>query len=153
MKIAIGCDHGGVNLKEYIKAYLGESGIEYTDFGTDAETSADYPDIAEKVSEAVRDEGFDRGILVCGTGIGMSIAANKVAGIRAAHVTDTYSAKMARQHNNAQIICLGERITGQDLGLEIVKAYLCEDFAGGRHERRVAKIMDIEERSINGVKK
>ena len=83
----------------------------------------------------------------------MSIAANKVAGIRAAHVTDTYSAKMARQHNNAQIICLGERITGQDLGLEIVKAYLGEEFAGGRHERRVAKIMDIEERSVNGVKK
>ncbi len=149
MKIAIGCDHGGVNLKAYIKNYLIENGYEVEDFGTEEGVPADYPDIAETVAKAVRGGGFDRGILICGTGIGMSIAANKVSGIRAAHVTDCYSARMARQHNNAHIICLGERITGCDLGLEIVKAYLGEEFAGGRHARRVGKIDEIEKRERN----
>ena len=140
MKIAIGSDHGGVNLKAYIKDYLTENGYEYEDFGTDFDVPADYPDIAEVVAKSVRDKDFDCGILICGTGIGMSIAANKVSGIRAAHVTDCYSARMAKQHNNAHIICLGERITGCDLALEIVKSYLGEEFAGGRHARRVDKI-------------
>ncbi len=144
MKIAIGSDHGGVNHKAYIEAYLTENGYEFKDFGTQAGEPADYPDIAEKVSVAVRDDGFDCGILICGTGIGMSIAANKVKGIRAAHVTDCYSAKMAKQHNDAQIICLGERITGADLALEIVKAYLPEKHLGDRHARRVEKIMNLE---------
>ncbi len=144
MRIAIGSDHGGINHKAYIKEYLTENGFEVKDFGTDTPESVDYPDIAKTVSLAVRDEDFDCGILICGTGIGMSIAANKVRGIRAAHVTDTYSAKMAKQHNDAQIICLGERITGPDLALEIVKAYLGQTHLGGRHSRRVEKIMEIE---------
>lgn len=144
MKIAIGSDHGGINHKAYIKEYLTQNGYEVKDFGTNTAESVDYPDIAKTVSLAVRDEDFDCGILICGTGIGMSIAANKVRGIRAAHVTDTYSAKMAKQHNDAQIICLGERITGPDLALEIVKAYLNQTHLGGRHSRRVEKIMEIE---------
>lgn len=144
MKIAIGSDHGGVNHKAYIEEYLKESGYEFADFGTQPGEPADYPDIAERVALAVRDDGFDCGILICGTGIGMSIAANKVKGIRAAHVTDCYSAKMAKQHNDAQIICLGERITGADLALEIVKSYLPEKHLGDRHARRVEKIMKLE---------
>lgn len=144
VRIAIGSDHGGVNHKEYIKKYLADNGHEYIDFGTNSGEPADYPDIAEKVSIAVRDEDYDCGILICGTGIGMSIAANKVKGIRAAHVTDSYSAKMAKQHNDAQIICLGERITGPDLAIEIVDAYLGQEHLGGRHANRVEKIMKIE---------
>ncbi len=144
MKIAIGSDHGGVNHKDYIKQYLTDNGHEYVDFGTNSGESVDYPDIAETVAIAVRDEGFDCGILICGTGIGMSIAANKVSGVRAAHTTDTYSAKMAKQHNDAQIICLGERVTGPDLALDIVDTYLKQEHLGGRHTRRVEKIMAIE---------
>ncbi len=144
MKIAIGSDHGGVNHKAYIEEFLTGAGHTYVDFGINSGEAADYPDIAKVVAEAVRDEDFDCGILICGTGIGMSIAANKVDGIRAAHVTDTYSAKMAKQHNDAHIICLGERITGPDLALEIVAAYLKEEHLGGRHANRVAKIMNIE---------
>ncbi len=142
--LAIGADHGGINLKEIIKNYLGERGLEVKDFGTFDSSSCDYPDIAEKVCGAVSSGECERGILVCGTGIGMSIAANKVSGIRAAHVTDTYSARMAREHNNAHIICLGERITGCDLAVEIVKAYLDAEFLGGRHQTRVDKIMALE---------
>ena len=145
MKIAIGSDHGGINHKAYIKNYLTENGHEVIDFGTHTTDSVDYPDIAKAVAVAVRDEDFDRGILICGTGIGMSLAANKVKGIRAAHVTDCYSARMAKEHNDAQIICIGERITGPDLALEIVKAYLASEHLGGRHANRVNKIMAIEE--------
>lgn len=144
MKIAIGSDHGGVNHKAYIEEYLTQNGHTYIDFGTMAGEPADYPDIAKVVAEAVRDEDFDCGILICGTGIGMSIAANKVKGIRAAHVTDTYSAKMSKQHNDAHIICLGERITGPDLAIDIVDAYLGSVHLGDRHARRVEKIMNIE---------
>ncbi len=144
MKIAIGSDHGGVNHKAYIKEYFEKKGHTFTDFGTEAGIPADYPDIAKIVALAVRDEDYDCGILICGTGIGVSIAANKVKGIRAAHVTDTYSAKMAKQHNDAHIICLGERITGCDLALDIVEAYLGEKHLGDRHARRVEKIMAIE---------
>ena len=139
MKLGIGSDHGGVNHKAVIKAHLEELGHTVIDYGTEPEVPADYPDIAEKVSRALLSGEFERGILVCGTGIGMSIAANKVKGIRAAHVTDCYSARMSRQHNNAQIICLGERITGIDLALEIVDAYLGAEHEGGRHARRIAK--------------
>lgn len=146
MKIAIGSDHGGINHKAYIEKYLTEQGVDFKDFGTYSSDSVDYPDIAFDVGTAVRDEDFDCGILICGTGIGMSIAANKVRGIRAAHVTDCYSAKMAKQHNDAHIICLGERITGPDLALEIVKSFLGEEHLGGRHTNRVKKIMAIENR-------
>ena len=145
MKIAIGSDHGGINHKAYIKNYLTENGYEVVDFGTNTPDSVDYPDIAKEVAVAVRDNNFDRGILICGTGIGMSLAANKVKGIRAAHVTDCYSARMAKEHNDAQIICIGERITGPDLALEIVKTYLASEHLGGRHANRVNKIMAIEE--------
>ena len=144
MKIGIGCDHGGVNHKEAKKEHLTAIGHEVIDYGTERDVPADYPDIAEKVSRAYLGGEFDRGILICGTGIGMSIAANKIDGIRAAHVTDTFSARMSREHNNAQIICLGERITGPGLAIDIVDAYLESEFAGGRHQRRVDKIMNLE---------
>ena len=142
--IALGCDHGGLNLKAYIEKYLDENGIKYEDVGTYSSESCDYPDIAKAAAEKILSGEAEKGILICGTGIGMSIAANKIRGIRAAHVTDTYSAKMSKEHNNAHIICLGERITGLDLGLEIVKAYLSAEFQGGRHEKRVEKIMNLE---------
>ncbi len=142
--IAIGCDHGGLNLKEYIKEFLDGKGVEYKDFGTYDSSSCDYPDIAKKVCESVVSAESEKGILICGTGIGMSIAANKIDGIRAAHVTDTYSARMTKEHNDANVICLGERITGCDLALEIVNAYLNAEFQGGRHENRVKKIMELE---------
>ncbi len=142
--IAIGCDHGGLNLKESIKKYLDEKGLSYKDFGTYDEKSCDYPDIAQKVCESVVSLESEMAILVCGTGIGMSMAGNKIDGIRAAHVTDTFSAKMTKEHNNANVICLGERITGAGLALEIVEAYLSAEFQGGRHETRVKKIMDLE---------
>ncbi|MBR5155911.1 MAG: ribose 5-phosphate isomerase B [Clostridia bacterium] len=142
--IAIGSDHGGINLKEILKNYLTGQGFEVKDFGTYDQNSCDYPDIAKAVSDGIINGECDKGILVCGTGIGMSIAANKVRGIRAAHVTDTYSARMAKEHNNANIICLGERITGCDLAVEIVKAYIDAEFGGNRHQTRVDKIMALE---------
>lgn len=142
--LAIGSDHGGVNLKEKIKGLLSKRGIEYKDFGVGEGEACDYPDMAKTVGDAVLSGEYSIGILICGTGIGMSIAANKLDGIRAAHVTDTYSARMAKEHNNANIICLGERITGCDLALEIVKAYLDSEFSGGRHQTRVDKIMALE---------
>ncbi len=142
--IAIGSDHGGLNLKEIIKNYLSGRGLEVKDFGTFTAESCDYPDIAKAVAEGVLSGGCEKGILICGTGIGMSIAANKVDGIRAAHVTDTYSARMAKEHNNANIICLGERITGCDLAVEIVKSYIDAEFGGDRHQKRVDKIMALE---------
>lgn len=146
MKIAIGCDHGGLSLKKTIIKHLESKGIQLKDFGTNDTTSCDYPDYAVQVAEAVANNEFDRGILVCGTGIGMSIAANKVPGIRAAHCTDTFSAKATRQHNNANIICLGERITGPGLALDIVDAYLEAEFEGDRHIRRINKITEIEKK-------
>jgi len=142
--IALGSDHGGVALKEVIKKYLKENNIAYRDYGTEADVPMDYPDIAETVSREILNGECEKGILFCGTGIGVSIAANKVKGIRAAHVTDVFAAKMAKEHNDAQIICLGERITGPGLAVEIVKAYLASEHQGGRHQRRVDKIMAIE---------
>ena len=142
--IGIGCDHGGYELKEFIKNLLVERGIEVKDFGIHDTNSVDYPDIAKPVCESVVSGECECGILVCGTGIGMSIAANQIKGIRAAHVTDSYSAKMTKEHNNANVICLGERITGVEIAKEIVNAYLDAEFAGGRHEARVNKIMDLE---------
>ncbi len=142
--IAIGCDHGGLNLKKYLMENLAKEGYEFRDFGTYTADSCDYPDIAKSVCKEVQ-SSCECGILICGTGIGMSIAANKIKGIRAAHVTDTFSARMAREHNNAQIICLGERITGLDLGLEIARAYLKAEHLGGRHANRVQKIMALED--------
>ncbi|MCH5211442.1 MAG: ribose 5-phosphate isomerase B [Oscillospiraceae bacterium] len=143
--IAIGSDHGGYELKEHIKKHLDELGIAYKDYGAYSEDSIDYPDCAKPVCEAVLSDEAEKGILVCGTGIGISIAANKYKGIRAAHCTDVYSATMAKQHNNANIICLGGRITGRDLAFMIVDAWNNAEFLGGRHATRVTKIHEIEE--------
>ena len=142
--IAIGCDHGGFELKNHIIGHLEEAGIEYLDFGCFDEVSCDYPDIAALVCEAVVKGECDRGILVCGTGIGMSMAANKIKGIRAAHLTDVYSAKMTKLHNNANVICLGGRVTGRELAFMIVDTWLQTEFAGGRHQTRIDKITALE---------
>ncbi|MBR6721871.1 ribose 5-phosphate isomerase B [bacterium] len=137
LKVAIGSDHGGFRYKESIIDYLKIRDIEYIDVGTYTPESCDYPEIARKVAELVTSGKVDRGILVCGTGIGMSIAANKVHGIRAALCSDTYSARVSRAHNNANILCLGERVIGEHLALDITDIWLKTGFEGGRHKRRV----------------
>ncbi len=144
LKIAIGSDHGGFRLKEEIKDYLRQQGVEHTDFGTYSTASVDYPDIAQTVGEKVAAGEFERGILICGTGIGISIAANKVPGVRAALCGDVFSARMSREHNNANILALGERVIGSGLALMIVQTWLEAEFAGGRHARRVEKISTLE---------
>ncbi|KOA18366.1 putative sugar phosphate isomerase YwlF [Clostridium homopropionicum DSM 5847] len=146
MKIAIGCDHGGFKLKIAVVKHLQEKNIEVKDFGTYTEESCDYPDFAVKVSEEVVQGNFDFGIVICGTGIGISIAANKVPGARAALCHDTFSAHSTREHNNANILALGERVIGVGLALDIVDIFLSTDFQGGRHERRVSKISEIEKK-------
>ena len=145
MKIVIGSDHGGIHLKEVLKQHLAERGMAVDDAGTYTEESCDYPDIALKVCKAITSGDAERGVLVCGTGIGMSMAANKVDGIRAALCGDVFSAVMSREHNNANVLCLGERVLGTGLATCILDVWLDTEFAGGRHERRVNKIMAIEE--------
>ena len=142
--IAIGSDHGGYELKNHIIKHLKEKGIELNDVGCFSEDSVDYPDIAEKVCAEINEGRAERGILICGTGIGISIAANKIKGIRAALCSDVYSAKMCRQHNNANVICLGGRVTGRELAFMIVDTYLNEQFEGGRHQKRIDKIHTLE---------
>lgn len=144
LKIAISSDHGGNNLRKEIMGLLEELGFEYEDFGPKDDSSVDYPDYAQPVSEGVAAGKFDKGILICGTGIGMSIAANKVKGIRCALVHDVFSAKATRCHNDSNIIAMGERVIGAGLAREIVAAWLQTDFEGGRHERRIEKITAIE---------
>ncbi|MGI6629559.1 MAG: ribose 5-phosphate isomerase B [Bacillota bacterium] len=146
MKLALGSDHGGFRLKEAVKEYLEKVKIEYEDFGTYSEDSVDYPDFAQKVAEAVAAGLFDRGILICGTGIGISIAANKVPGIRAALCHDVFSARASREHNDANILTMGERVIGRGHALEIVKTWLESDFTGGRHCGRIEKIAEIEKK-------
>lgn len=146
MKIAIGSDHGGYCLKELIKKHLQEKGFNIKDFGTDSTASTDYPDFARAVGEAVATGDFNKGILICGTGIGMSMAANKVPGIRCALVGDCFSAKATREHNDANIIALGERVIGSGLALKIVDIWLGTEFEGGRHQKRVDKITEIEKK-------
>lgn len=147
--IVIGCDHGGVQLKNCIKQYLDEHNYSFEDVGVaSADTPADYPDIAALAAGKIKDGSCECGILICGTGIGMSIAANKIKGIRAAHVTDTFSARMAKEHNNAHIICLGERITGSGLAVDIAAEYLNAVFQGGRHADRVAKITALDNLNV-----
>ncbi|AZR74009.1 ribose 5-phosphate isomerase B [Anoxybacter fermentans] len=150
MKVAIGSDHGGFRLKEEIKKYLESLQIEYKDFGTYSEESVDYPDFARPVAEGVARGEFDRGILICGTGIGMSIAANKVPGIRAALCHDCFSARATREHNDSNVLCLGERVIGKGLALDIVKIWLETEFVGGRHQRRIDKITSLERGINNG---
>lgn len=144
MKIALGADHGGYELKEAIKAHLEGKGIEVLDMGTHSTESVDYPKYGFAVGEAVISKEADLGIVACGTGLGISMAANKVPGIRAAVCTETYSARMAREHNNANVLALGGRVTGIGLALDIVDVFLATDFAGGRHARRVDLISAIE---------
>lgn len=146
MKIAIGCDHGGFQLKGEIISYLKEEGYEVQDFGTYSEESCDYPDYAVKVAESVAAKENELGIIICGTGIGVSIVANKVPGIRAALCSDTFSAHATRQHNNANILTMGQRVVGPGLALDIAKTFLTSEFEGGRHERRIEKIKQIEEK-------
>lgn len=140
MKIALGSDHGGFNLKEEIKKWLEEKGYSYEDYGTFCTDSCDYPDFALTVAQAVASGVCAQGILVCGTGIGVSIVANKVPGIRAALCHDSFSARASREHNDANILTLGERVIGRGLALEIVEVWLGASFCGGRHQRRVDKI-------------
>ena len=140
LKVVIGSDHGGFRYKQRIIEYLKEKNIDYIDAGTDSEASCDYPPIAQKAAEKIIKGEAEKGILICGTGIGMSIAANKIKGIRAAHCTDTFSARASRAHNDSNILCLGERITGESIALEIVDIWLNSNFEGGRHQRRVDMI-------------
>ena len=142
--IDIGCDHGGFELKEEIKCYLDENKILYKDFGTNSSESVDYPEFAEKVSNEVVKNSGDIGILICGTGIGISIAANKIKGIRAALCHNTHYAEMARKHNNANVLCLGGRELETNEAVEIVKTFIDTKFEGGRHERRVREIAELE---------
>jgi ribose 5-phosphate isomerase B len=144
VKIALGADHVGVRLKDTLKRLLDAVDIAHADFGTSSDEAVDYPDFAERVAHAVARGEFDRGILVCGSGIGMAMAANKVAGIRAAVGSDVRSAQLCRQHNDANILTLGARLTTDDQAADIVRAFLSSEFEGGRHVRRVEKIRRIE---------
>lgn len=144
MKIAIGCDHGGIVLKPAILDLLQKKGIEVQDFGTYNDESVDYPDYALKVAEAVSEGSADAGILLCGTGIGISMAANKVKGIRAAVIHDEFCAMAAKEHNNANVITMGGRVISPEKAAVLVGLWLNTEFAGGRHQRRIDKITDIE---------
>lgn len=144
MKIAIGCDHGGISLKDSVIKAITDNGHEVLDFGTYNTESCDYPDYAYRVAQSVLSGEAQRGILLCGTGIGMSIAANKVKGIRCGHVTDVFSAQMTAEHNNANIIAMGGRITDAETAYQIVTIYLAGKFAGGRHQNRLDKVTKLE---------
>lgn len=141
IRIAIACDHAGTQLKNYLKQELKE--VEFTDFGTNSGESVDYPDFAEKACQAVLSGKCDRALLICGTGLGMSIAANKIPGIRAAHVESIFTAQMSGEHNNANALCLGERVTGTTHALMMVRAWLNAKFEN-RHQKRVDKISALE---------
>jgi ribose 5-phosphate isomerase B len=144
MNVIIGCDHGGFVLKNEIISHLKAEGYEIEDVGTYSEESCDYPDIAHVVAKAISEGKYERGILICGTGIGMSLAANKHPGIRAAAVSEHFSCKYTRMHNDANILCLGGRVVGPGTALELCDLFLTTDFEGGRHARRVAKIEQID---------
>ena len=144
--IALAADHGGFELKEAVKAHLEAQGIQVIDFGTHSTESVDYPDMALPACDAVVGGECERALLFCGTGVGISMAANKVKGIRAALCGDCYSAEMTRRHNDANILAMGARVLGTGLALKIVDTFLTTDFEGGRHARRVALISDIENR-------
>ncbi|MBR3623792.1 MAG: ribose 5-phosphate isomerase B [Selenomonadaceae bacterium] len=145
MKIVVGSDHGAVDLKEEVKLVLKEyPHIEIIDVGTFGHDPVDYPDIAKLVAEKITSGECERGVVLCGTGIGISIAANKIKGIRAALCSDSYSAKMARRHNDANVLALGGRVLGIGPAGDIVRAFVENNFEGGRHERRVKKIMELE---------
>ena len=142
--IAIGCDHAGVQMKASVIEFLQTRGLAYEDVGTNDAASVDYPDYAEKVGAAVATGKAERGILICGTGVGISIAANKIEGIRAALCGDTFTARLSREHNDSNILCLGARVVGLGLANDIVAAWLDGTFEGGRHQRRLDKIRALE---------
>jgi len=144
LKVALGADHGGFELKETIRRHLETQGIEVQDFGTHSKDSVDYPKYGFAVGSAIIKEKADLGIVVCGTGLGISMAANKIPGIRAAVCSETFSARMAREHNNANILALGARVIGVGLALDIVDIFLKTEFTGGRHALRISLISDIE---------
>jgi ribose 5-phosphate isomerase B len=144
MRIAIASDHAGFRLKEDLRAHLAERGMRVVHLGPDAAERCDYPDFAARVARSVAAGEATLGLLVCGTGVGMSMTANKVAGVRAACVSDTFSARATRQHNDANVLCLGERVVGAGLARDIVDAFLDASFEGGRHAARVAKITAVE---------
>ena len=144
MKIALGCDHGGYELKQFIMKTLEKLGYEYEDFGCYSTDSCDYPIFGEAAARAVAEGKCDRGIVICTTGIGISIAANKVKGIRCAHCTDSLSAEMTRRHNDANVLALGAGITGPNLAKRIVEVFLNTEFEGGRHARRVGQLDSIQ---------
>ena len=144
MKIAIGCDHGALDLKNAAIKHLEAKGYEVKDFGTYTKDSCDYPEFAAAAAQAVANGECEKGIVLCTTGIGISITANKVKGIRCACCSDCYSAKMTRKHNDANMIAMGARVVGVDLGRMIAETFLTTDFEGGRHQRRVDQIMAIE---------
>ncbi|MDI9495039.1 MAG: ribose 5-phosphate isomerase B [Bacillota bacterium] len=144
MKIVLASDHGGFELKEEIKKHLIKKGYDIIDMGVNDTQSVDYPDYGKRAALMVADKEADRGIIICGTGIGISIAANKVKGIRCALCTNEYMAKMSRMHNNANMLALGGRVVGRGLALDIVDAWFSAEFEGGRHENRINKIRDIE---------
>jgi ribose 5-phosphate isomerase B len=137
VKVAIGCDHGGIDLKQTVVAVLQELGHDIEDQGCFSEESVDYPRFAQAVCSLVKDGSCERGILVCGTGIGMSMAANRYPEIRAALCAEMFSARMSREHNDANVLCLGARVTGPGLAAEIVRTWMTTDFAGGRHQNRI----------------
>ena len=140
MKIALACDHGGLNLKNAVIEYLKENGYDFVDYGTNSTDSCDYPDFALPAAEAVAEKKCDRGIIICSTGIGVSIVANKVPGVRCAHCHDSYCAEFTRRHNDANVLAMGEKVVGTGYALKIVETFLNTQFEGGRHQRRVDKI-------------
>ena len=145
MKIAVACDHGGLRLKNVLIEDMKKKGYEVVDFGTYTEDSCDYPDYASKAAKAVALKECDRGVVVCGTGIGVSITANKVDGIRCALVNDVFSAKATRAHNDTNMLAMGQRVIGEGLALEILNAWLTTEYEGGRHDLRIQKMMALEE--------
>ncbi len=149
MKIALAADHAGYEEKEKLKQTLDEIGVEYDDLGTDSSDSVDYPDYARKVGEAVGRGDYEQGLLVCGSGTGMAITANKVRGVRAAVAWNEEIARLARQHNNANVLSIGARVTPEADIPNIVKAWFAADFEGGRHEGRVKKISEVENKNLN----
>ena len=153
MRIALGADHAGVALKARLKQLLDAQHLTYKDFGPASDESVDYPDYAESVAHSVASGSFDRGILICGSGIGMSIAANKVRGIRAASVSDQAAARLCREHNDANVLTLGARTLSGDRAVQIVETFLATQFAGGRHQRRVDKITAIEDAALENVER
>lgn len=149
MTVALGCDHAGWALKEEIKSWLIRAGHQLLDFGAHSLESVDYPDYAVQVAESIANGKAERGVLVCGTGIGMAMAANKIPGVRAAFCPDLFTARLSRAHNDANVLALGGRLTGTQLAIEILETWLATPFEGGRHENRIEKIRGVEERYRN----